>query len=110
MARPVTVTIENTHGIEGAKSRVEERFEALQESIAGNMGLKFERHWEGDSLKFVAKGMGQRVTGDIDVFPEHVRITVVLPALLAGMAEALKGRVEKGGQILLEDKTPSSSR
>lgn len=103
MGRPVTVTIEHTHGIEGAKARIEDRFGHLEESIAGNMGLKFERQWEGDRLNFTARGMGQRVTGEIDVFPEHIRIVVVLPALLAGMAEALQGKMEKQGRLLLED-------
>ena len=43
MARPVTVTIEHDHGIEGAKTRIEERFGDLEQSIAGGMGVKFER-------------------------------------------------------------------
>lgn len=103
MGRPVTVTIEHSHGIEGAKARVDERFCNLEQSIAGNMGLKFDRSWDGDRLNFTAKGMGQRVTGELDVFPEHVRITVVLPGLLAGMAEALQGKMEKQGRIMLED-------
>lgn len=104
MGRPVTITLEHSLGIETARARVDERFDALKDSIAGNVGLDFERQWEGDKLTFVAKGMGQRITGEIDVFPAHVRIVVVLPALLAGMAEAIKGRVEKGGQLMLESK------
>ena len=108
MARPVTVTIEHDHGIEGAKTRIEERFGDLEQSIAGGMGVKFERAWEGDRLNFIAKGIGQRITGELDVFPSHVRIVVVLPALLAGMAEALQGKMEKHGRAMLEDKrTPA---
>lgn len=105
MGRPVTVTIEHDHGIEGAKTRVDERFGNLEQSIAGNMGLKFERAWDGDRLNFTAKGMGQRIQGELDVFPKHVRITVTLPSLLAGMAEALQGKMEKHGRLMLEDKT-----
>ncbi|MEM6648620.1 MAG: polyhydroxyalkanoic acid system family protein [Pseudomonadota bacterium] len=104
MARPVTVTLEHSLGVEGAKTRIDERFGDLQKSIAGNLGLKFERSWADDQLQFIAKGLGQKITGEIDVFPQHVRITVVLPGLLANMADALKGRVEKQGQILLEAK------
>ncbi|MEM9234919.1 MAG: polyhydroxyalkanoic acid system family protein [Pseudomonadota bacterium] len=105
MGRPVTVTIEHDHGIEGARARIEERFGSLEDSIAGNMGLKFEKAWDGDRLNFTARGMGQKVTGELDVFPNHVRIVVVLPGLLAGMAEALQGKLQKHGQIMLEDKT-----
>ena len=101
MARPVTIMLDHDLGVEEARKRVDERFDALKQSIAGNVGLKFERHWEGEQLQFTAKGLGQRVSGEIDVFPNHVRIVVVLPNLLAGMAEALKGRVERDGQVLL---------
>ncbi|ADM09701.1 hypothetical protein PB2503_08229 [Parvularcula bermudensis HTCC2503] len=105
MARPVTVTISHDLGKDQARTRVDERFDALETSIAGNVGLNFEKHWEGDTLKLKAKGLGQKITGDVDVFPQHVRITVMLPGLLAGMAEALTGRLEKQGRIMLEDKS-----
>lgn len=110
MGRPVTVTIEHEHGIDGAKQRIDERFSELENSIGGNMGLKFERAWDGDRLNFTAKGMGQSIPGELDVFPGHVRIIVTLPTLLAGMAEALQGKMEKHGKLMLEDKSkPSSS-
>lgn len=105
MARPVTVAIEHSHGVEGAKKRVDERFSDLEASIAGGVGLKFDRQWNGDQLTFSARGLGQRITGEVDIFPQHVRITVVLPNLLAGMAEALKGRVEKDAALLLDGKS-----
>ena len=109
MGRPVTVTIEHEHGIEGARARVDERFGDLEESIAGNMGLKFERAWDGDRLNFTARGMGQKISGELDVFPQHVRITVTLPTLLASMAEALQGKMEKHGRAMLEDKSAPSA-
>lgn len=101
MARPVTVTISHALGLEGARARIEGRIGELEQSIAGNMGLKFERHWEGERLHLRARGFGQNVTGEVDIFPAHVRITVMLPGLLAGMAEALAGKVEKQGRVLL---------
>lgn len=105
MAKEVTVTITHDLGIEEAKRRIDERFDNLKASIAGNMGLKFEQGWEGDRLNFRAKGMGMNIPGTIDVFPEHVRIEMVLPTLLANMAEALRGKVEKQGQLMLDDQT-----
>ena len=38
--------------------------------------------------------MGQHVRGTVDVFPEHIRIEVVLPGLLAGMAEKVAEKLE----------------
>ena len=104
MGKPVTIMLEHELGVEGAKARVEERFDALKKSIAGNIALKFEEEWVGDQLRFTAKGLGQRVNGEIDIFPQHIRIVVVLPLLLAGMAEALTKRVERDGQLMLEKK------
>lgn len=110
MGRPVTITLDHDLGAVAAKQRIEERFEDLQASIAGNVGLTFERRWAtDDQLAFTARGLGMKITGTIDVFPKNVRIIVVLPGLLAGMAEALKGRVQRDGQILLEDKSGSKA-
>jgi hypothetical protein len=65
----------------------------------------FEESWASDTaLRFTARGLGQTITGAIDVFPHHVRIEANLPALLASLAEIIAGRVEKEGQILLEKK------
>ncbi len=104
MGRPVTITLDHDLGKEGAKERVDEKFEALLQSIAGNMGLKIERQWNEDQLTFTAKAMGQTIKGEVDVFPAHVRIVVVLPMLLASMAEAIQGKVEKDGRVMLENK------
>ncbi|MEM9421797.1 MAG: polyhydroxyalkanoic acid system family protein [Pseudomonadota bacterium] len=108
MGKPVTITLEHTLGKDGARARVDEKFDALLQSVAGSMGLKVEREWVDDQLRFTAKAMGQKITGEVDVFPEHVRIVMVLPTLLAGMAEALKGKVEKDGQLMLDDKSASA--
>ncbi|WOI52365.1 polyhydroxyalkanoic acid system family protein [Parvularcula sp. LCG005] len=109
MGKPVTITLDHDLGIAGARQRIDEQFDSLKESITGNMMLKFDRHWEGDRMSFTARGMGQKVSGDIDIFPKHVRIVIILPTILASMAEAVKGRVEKKGQILLEDKSKAKT-
>ena len=41
MARPVTVTISHDLGKDQARTRGDERFDALETSIAGNVGLNF---------------------------------------------------------------------
>ncbi len=48
--------------------------------------------------------MMQSVTGDVSIFDDHVRITVVLPGFLAGMAEKVSGNLKREGQLLLEKK------
>ena len=105
MARPVTVTISHDLGKEEARNRVRDGFGQIRNSLSGGMMFKFTEEWTSeDTLTFVAKGLGQNITGSIDIFPQHVRIEAVLPSLLASIAETISGRVEKQGQILLEKK------
>ena len=103
MARPVTVTLSHDLGLEEARRRFREGAGKLQEQLAGGMMFKFSENWETeDRLTFTAKGLGQTITGEIDIFPEHVRITAMLPGVLAAIAETIAGRVEKQGKLLLE--------
>ena len=74
--------------------------------MTNGLMFKFSEEWTSeDTLTFTAKGLGQTITGAIDVFPQHVRITATLPGLLASLAESISGKIEKQGQILLEHKS-----
>lgn len=105
MSRPVTITISHELGKEGARQRVRDGFDKLKSQMTGGMMFKFTEEWTSeDTLAFDAKGLGQNITGRIDVFPQHIRIEVMLPGLLATVAEAITGKVEKEGRLLLEKK------
>ena len=105
MPRPVTVTISHDLGKEEARRRIAEGFGDLKRHITGGMLFRFEESWAGeDRLVFSARGLGQHIMGTIDVFPQHVRIEVVLPNILAAIAEKITGQVEKEGRLLLEKK------
>ncbi|WP_306251488.1 polyhydroxyalkanoic acid system family protein [Parvularcula sp. IMCC14364] len=104
MARPVTITLSHDLGKEEARRRVEENFDKIKSAMSGGIKFRFTEEWSGDRLSFTAKGLGQNIKGDIDIFEAHVRIVAVLPSLLAGIAESISGSVEKQGQILLEKK------
>ena len=105
MARPITVTISHALGAEEARRRVREGFGKLTSSLTGGMMFKFAENWTGENqLKFEAKGLGQTITGVIDIFPQHVRIEAMLPNVLAAIAEIITGKLEKEGTLLLERK------
>ncbi len=105
MPRPVTVTISHDLGKEEARRRICEGFDKLKGSMTGGMMFAFEEQWTSeDRLEFKARGLGQKISGTIDVFPQHVRIEAVLPSLLATVAETITGRMEKEGKLLLEKK------
>lgn len=102
MPRQVEIII--PHDLTGAevRTRIDEGFGRIKTAMTGGILFKFTEDWQGDQMRFTAKGMGQTITGEIDIFERHVRITAVLPGLLAGIAEAITGRVKKEGTILLE--------
>lgn len=105
MARPVTVTIPHDIGRENARQRIRDGFGKLKSELSGGLPFSFDENWiTEDQLAFQAKGLGQKVTGKIDIFPEHVRIEAMLPSALASLAEIITGRLEKKGQLLLEKK------
>lgn len=105
MARPVTIILKHDLGVAEASRRMRTGFERIRQSLSGGMMFRFEEEWASDTkLSFTAKGLGQTITGAVDVFPQHVRIEATLPSILASLAEIIAGRVEKEGQILLEKK------
>lgn len=92
-------------GLDEARARFREGSEKLHQQLSGGMVFKFSENWETDDrLTFVARGLGQTITGEIDIFPQHVRITATLPGILASIAETIAGKVEKEGKLLLERK------
>jgi hypothetical protein len=106
MARPVTIVISHELGKEEARTRVRDGFDKLKGAMTGGMMFKFSEEWTSeDTLSFTAKGLGQNITGTIDIFPAHVRITATLPGILASLAESIVGRMEEQGKILLEHKS-----
>ncbi len=105
MARPVTITISHDLGKDEARTRVRDGFDKLKGAMTGGMMFKFQEEWtSADTLSFTAKGLGQNITGTIDIFPAHIRIVATLPGLLAAIAETVAGRVEAQGKLLLENK------
>jgi hypothetical protein len=105
MARPVTVTVSHDLGKDEARRRIAEGFDRVRGALSGGFLFAFAQEWRGsDQLSFTAKGLGQTITGRIDIFPQHVRIEAMLPGILAAIAEAITGRMEKEGKLLLEKK------
>jgi len=102
MSKPVVVTIPHQLGRAEARRRIDEGIGRLTQQFAA-MGEA--RHaWDGDVLRFVVAAMGQEVNGSVDVADQEVTLQVTLPGFLAMIANKVKGKIQKEGQILLEDK------
>ncbi|HVT26380.1 MAG TPA: polyhydroxyalkanoic acid system family protein [Lacipirellulaceae bacterium] len=110
MARPITVTIPHTLRKDEARRRIQEGFVQLRQQITGGVGgvlgkaIVFQERWEGDRLRFEGTGLGQKMTGRLDVRDDAVEIQIDLPEILAAIADRIIGRLKIEGQKLLEKK------
>jgi hypothetical protein len=106
MARPVSVTIPHNLGKDEARRRIEEGFGRMRQQMTGGMGamLSFQDRWEGDRLHFEGGGLGQKMTGRLDIRDDAVDIEIDLPEILAAIADKITGRLKTEGQKLLEKK------
>ena len=109
MARPVTVEIPHSLGKDEARRRIEIGFGQMRQQVTGGMGamgamLSFQDRWEGDRLHFEGGGLGQKLSGRLDVGPDAVQIQIDLPDILAALADRIRGTIQTEGQKLLEKK------
>lgn len=102
MAKPVTVTISHELGREEARRRISEGFGKVADGLG--FAIKLDQRWEGDTMHFDARAVGQVITGQVEVADDNVTVTMILPLFLAGMAERIKGKLQKESTLLLEKK------
>lgn len=101
MPKPVTVSISHELGTEEAKRRIAGGFSRLVGQLPGGAMMKLSERWEGDRMVFTASALGQTVSGHVDVRATDVLLEVVLPEFLATIADSMRGRLQKAGQLLL---------
>ena len=81
----------------------------LKEGLArtnGHLGLVAmeQETWEGDTVRFRMRALGQSAAGSILVLEDTLRIVVSLPSLLAQAAKRLVPILRKETALLLEKK------
>lgn len=60
--------------------------------------------WEGDTLHFLMRALGQTAAAKVEVLEDALRIEVSLPWLLAKAAKRLLPILRKEASLLLEKK------
>lgn len=103
MATPLSISIPHQLGRAEARRRIETGFANLVRQLPGGGGTVSER-WDGDRLIFSVSGLGQAVSGVVDVLDGAVKMELQLPEILGLLAGGLKGRLQKAGQLLLTKK------
>ncbi|MFL6809562.1 MAG: polyhydroxyalkanoic acid system family protein [Bradyrhizobium canariense] len=99
MSAPLVVSIPHRLGREEAVRRLKTGLGRAAASIPV-MQVEEER-WNGDSMNFRIRALGQIASGQVDVADDHVKVQVVLPWLLQRFAEMAQATIRKRGQLLL---------
>lgn len=102
--KPITIDIPHSLGAAEARRRLEEGFDKILSQFGES--AKLTRQWSGDRMGFSATVLGQTISGYLDVMADAVRMEINLPNVLAMLGGKIKGRVQKQGQLLLENKSP----
>lgn len=103
MTAPLVVSIPHRLGKDEAVRRLKNGLGQARTSYSHLLSVE-EEVWNGDSLKFRIRVLGQTSEGTIEVAQDHLRIEVQLPWLLAKLSEKLIPAIRKEGTLLLEKK------
>jgi Putative polyhydroxyalkanoic acid system protein (PHA_gran_rgn) len=103
MTTPITINIPHQLGRIEARRRIETGFSNLVHQLPGISGA-CSQQWDGDRLTFSVKGLGQTLSGVVDVLDASVTMQIELPGFLGTIAGRLVGRLQKAGQLLLTKK------
>ena len=103
MNETVRVTISHSLGKGEAVRRIKEGF-ARTDGHLGTMIAIEQQTWDGDTLHFRVRALGQTAAANIEVLEDSLRIEVSLPWLLAKAANRLLSVLRKETTRLLEKK------
>lgn len=102
MTEPITINIPHDLGAVEAKRRIATGFSKMVGQVPGGAMMKLNESWDGDRMSFDARALGQTVSGHVDVGASSVTLVMVLPPLLAAIADKLRGKLVQTGQLLLK--------
>jgi hypothetical protein len=103
MSERVTVLVSHRLGKAEAGRRLRDGFARTKGQLGELIAIEQEM-WEGDTLRFTMRALGQTASGTIDVLDDALRIEVSLPWLLAKAANRLLPVMRKSATLLLEKK------
>jgi hypothetical protein len=103
MSKAITLSIPHELSRAEARRRIDDGFASFAKHLGPVSGV-VSKTWTGDRLAFSLSAVGQEIRGVIDVEDAVVKLEVVLPSLLAMLANKVRGRLKTEGQLLLEKK------
>jgi hypothetical protein len=103
MSDLVTVTVGHRLGKDEAVRRLKEGLSRTKGQIGQLISIERE-NWQGNTLHFQMRALGQAAAGTIEVLDDVLEISVSLPWLLGKAAKALLPTLRKEATLLLEKK------
>ena len=103
MSDTVSVIVGHRLGKDEAVRRLKEGFARTHGQLGPAIAVEQET-WEGDTLRFRMRALGQTAAATIEVLEDALRIEVSLPWLLAKAARRLLPVLRKEATLLLERK------
>lgn len=104
MAQPFVVSIPHKLGKDEATRRLKKGLGSIR-SEYGQILQVNEEIWSGDRLAFQVTALRQQVGGTVEVADDHVKLEVMLPWLLAGLAHGIQATIRARATRMLEKKT-----
>ena len=99
----VTVVIGHRLGKVEAVRRLKEGLARTNSHLGAMVAMEHET-WQGDTLRFRMRALGQTAAASIEVLEDALRIEVSLPWLLMKAAKRLLPILRKEATLLLEKK------
>jgi len=103
VSKPLVVSIPHNLGREEAVRRMKSGLAGARTQY-GHLLTVNEETWNDNQLTFRVTALAQAVSGNIDVADDHVRLEVMLPWLLAKLAERAQAMIGDKGRLMLEKK------
>jgi hypothetical protein len=103
VSEPLVVTIPHRLGRDEAVRRLKSGLSRARTDFGGLIAVDQEA-WTGSRVAFSLRALGQASSGSIEVFDDHLRVEVVLPWLLAKVAERFVPQIRKEAMLLIEKK------
>ena len=99
MARTIVITSKHDLGIDGAKTRISDRFEVLKTSYMDKIGAA-DLTWDGNVGRAWATSLGQKGSAVIEIEAHALKIEITLPWLLSPMAGLLESIIKGNADAL----------
>ena len=103
MSETLSVIVKHRLGKAEAIRRLKDGFARTSGQLGAMIAID-EETWQGDTLRFRMRALGQSAAGSIEVLQDALRIEVTLPSLLAQAAKRLLPILRKEATLLLEKK------